>query len=143
MIARDLVAAGLVRFVAVIVLVAGGAKLADVLVAGEPNTVVYAPVVLVALGVAEIGLAGWAVWRPRSWLAALALAGFVLAVTGYLLLVPPGELERYGCQCFGTRFRFQDVRDHLRFNGVLIVLAVVGAWLARNTSAPSSSDRAG
>jgi len=55
---------------------------------------------------------------------------FLVAVTAYLLTVPPGELETIGCQCFGTRFRFQDIRSHLRFNGALIVLASVGAWLS-------------
>ena len=134
-----MIAAGPVRLVAAVVLVAGGAKLADVSVPGEPSSVQYAPVVLLALGVAEIALAGWVLWRPRSRFAALALAGFRLAVTVYLLTVPPGERERYGCQCFGTRFRFQNVRDHLRFNGVLIVLAVVGAWLASQSSSPSRS----
>ena len=72
-----------------------------------------------------------ALWQPIRRPPAVSLAALLLAVTLYLLTVPPGELERYGCQCFGERFRFQDVRDHLRFNGVLIVMAVAGAWLAK------------
>ena len=133
----------LVRLVAVVVLVAGALKVVDV-ADGVPSGLLYAPAVLAVLGVTEILLGAWALWRMGRRLPALLLATFVLAVTLYLLTVPPGELERYGCQCFGTRFRFQDVRDHLRFNGVLIVLAVVGAWLARTTAGePTSRIRAG
>jgi hypothetical protein len=119
-----------IRLVAAIVLSAGALKTWDA-VAGEPSAIQYSTGVLVAIGASETAVALWALWRPRHRLPALALAAFLLAVTLYLLSVPPGELERYGCQCFGERFRFQDIRDHLRFNGVLIVLAVAGAWLAK------------
>jgi hypothetical protein len=68
----------------------------------------------------------WVLSRPRRRLPVTLLVGEMLAVTTYLLLVPPGERERYGRQCFGERFRFQDIRDHLRFNGALIVVASVG-----------------
>ena len=117
-----------VRLVAVIVLFAGVLKVIDVVSAEQPG-LQYDPALLVVLAAVEIALAAWALCRPGRRVPALAIAAFLLAVTLYLLTVPPGELERYGCQCFGGRFRFQDIRDHLRFNGALIVLAVVGAWL--------------
>ena len=127
-----------VRVVAVVVVLAGVAKVADTF-AVETATLGYDPVVLLGLGAAEVALGAWALWRPGHRLPAFLLVAFLLAVTGYLLTVPPGELETVGCQCFGTRFRFQDIRSHLRFNGVLIVLASVGAWFSAFQPTPDAN----
>ena len=123
---RAVVASVLVRFVALVVLVAAVAKFADVGLPPE-SRLHYEPWTMAAIGTVEFALAGWALWRPRR-LPALLLVAFLVTVTVYLLLIPPGELERVGCSCFGSRFRFQDVRTHIRLNGVLILMAVAGAW---------------
>jgi phosphoenolpyruvate-protein kinase (PTS system EI component) len=78
----------LVRLVAAIVLAAGVIKTWDVL-SGEPSAIQYSTGVLVGIGVSEMALAAWALRRPRHRLPALGLAGFLLAVTLYLLTVPP------------------------------------------------------
>ena len=70
---------------------------------------------------------------PWTRATALLLTALLVAVTVYLLLIPPGELKQAGCQCFGSRLRFQDVRTQIRFNGVLILLGVVGARAVRTS----------
>ena len=128
----------LVRGVAAVVALAGVAKVADTASAGTA-TLHYDPTLLVGIGALELAIAGGAAWWPGRRLPTLALVAFLLAVTGCLLTVPPGELETIGCQCFGTRFRFQDIRSHLRFNGVLIVLASVGAWFSAFQPTPDAN----
>ena len=118
-----------VRVVAFVITVAGVLKAYDASTGGDAQYA-YDPGVLVAIGVAEMLLGTWSIARPSERLPVALLLGAMMGVTAYLLLVPPGELERYGCQCFGERFRFQDIRDHLRFNGALIVLASVGGWFS-------------
>ena len=86
----------------------------------------YDRLTLAAIGGVELLLGGLALWRPDR-RAALLLTAFLVGVTVYPLLIPPGELERVGCSCFGSRFRFQDVRTHIRLNGLLILLGVAGA----------------
>ena len=128
----------LVRLVALVVLFAGITKFVDV---GLPleTEIQYDPWKLAAVGLVEVGLGGVALWRPTR-TTALLLTAFLVVVTVYLLLIPPGELQSAGCQCFGSRFRFQDVRTHIRFNGVLILTCVSGTVaLAVGTDAPSSS----
>ncbi len=132
----------IVRLVAAVVLFAGVMKVIDI-ASAEQSDLQYDPAVLIALGAAEIALAAWALWRLGRRLPAQPLAAFLLAVTLFLLTVPPGELERYGCQCFGERFRFQDIRDHLRLGGALIVPAVAGAWLAEPAERREPGDRTG
>ena len=87
-----------------------------------------------AIGGVEIALGLLGLVRPASRWTAVALAGFLVVVTLYLLTVPPGQLERLGCQCFGERFRFQDIRSHLQFNGGLLAATALGAVLARSHS---------
>jgi len=124
--------------VAVVVALAGAVKVADAFTV-DSASLGYDATVLVGLGASEIALAGWALLRPGHRLPTLLLVAFLLAVTGYLLTVPPGELETVGCQCFGTRFRFQDIRSHLRFNGVLSVLASVSAWFSAFQPTPDAN----
>ena len=121
------------------VLFAGITKFVDV---GLPleTEVQYDPWKLAVVGLVEVVLGGAALWRPTRG-TALLLTAFLVAVTVYLLLIPPGELESAGCQCFGSRFRFQDVRTHIRLNGVLILIGVGGTIATRASSTPPPTDK--
>ena len=137
---RERVGGVLVRLVALVVLFAGVTKFVDVGL--PPETAIhYEPWKLAAIRTVEVALAGWALWRPTR-LPALLLVGFLVVVTVYLLLIPPGELKRVGCSCFGSRFRFQDVRTHVRLNGVLILMTVVGVWGVRGHASSQTTRRA-
>ncbi len=116
----------LLRAVAVVVLIAGIAKFVDL---GLPRSTAlsYPAWQLAALGAIEIGLASAALARPGR-LTGVVVTLFMGAVTLYVLSVPPEELERVGCACFGERVRFQDVRSHVRLNGVLLLLAATGSF---------------
>ena len=121
------------RLVALVLLVAGVAKLVDVGLPPETR-IRYEPWRLAVLGVVEIAIALYALLRPSA-RSAFVLVAFFVAVTLYLIWLPPGEREQAGCQCFGSRLRFQDIRAHIRLNGALILVAAACSFGCR-ASAP-------